>query len=91
MIGEVAKLIILLLIVNAIFTMFMYSWVTDDDITNLPKEPRERFIAIMYYNVTTTTSTGYGDIVPKSTRARVASMAVQLIMLSLVVKRILEK
>ena len=91
MIGEVTKLIVLLLIVNVIFTFFLYSWVTDDDITNLPKEPRERFMALMYYNVTTSTSTGYGDIVPKSARARVASMAVQIVMLSIVIKRILEK
>jgi hypothetical protein len=48
-------------------------------------------MALFYYTVTTSTSTGYGDIVPKSTRARVASMALQLIMFSLVVKRILEK
>jgi hypothetical protein len=65
--------------------------VTDEDITNLPKKPSERFMALLYYNVTTSTSTGYGDIVPKSTRARVASMAVQIVMLSIVIKRILEK
>jgi hypothetical protein len=48
-------------------------------------------MALFYYTVTTSTSTGYGDIVPKSTRARAASVAVQLVMFSLVVKRILEK
>jgi len=91
MLKSVAQLIVLLLVVNVIFTVFLYSWVTDDDITNLPKKPSERFMALLYYNVTTSTSTGYGDIVPKSTRARAASMAVQIVMLSLVVKRILEK
>jgi len=91
MFKSVAQLIVLLLVVNVIFTVFLYSWVTDDDITNLPKKPSERFMALLYYNVTTSTSTGYGDIVPKSTRARVASMAVQIVMLSIVIKRILEK
>ena len=91
MLKSVAQLIVLLLVVNVIFTVFLYSWVTDDDITNLPKKPSERFMALLYYNVTTSTSTGYGDIVPKSTRARVASMAVQIVMLSIVIKRILEK
>jgi hypothetical protein len=88
---DVPKLIVVLLIVNVVFSAFVYSWATDDDITNLPKEPRERFMAILYYTVTTSTSTGYGDIVPKSTRARVASMSVQIVMLALIVKRILEK
>ena len=91
MLKSVAQLVVLLLVVNVIFTVFLYSWVTDDDITNLPKKPSERFMALLYYNVTTSTSTGYGDIVPKSTRARVASMAVQIVMLSIVIKRILEK
>ena len=91
MIKSVAQLTVLLLIVNVIFTAFLYSWVTDEDITNLPKKPSERFMALFYYNVTTSTSTGYGDIVPKSTRARAASVAVQLVMFSIVVKRILEK
>jgi hypothetical protein len=86
-----AQLLIILLIGNVIFSAFLYSWVTDEDITNLPKKPSERFMAIFYYNVTTSTSTGYGDIVPKSTRARVASMAVQIIMFAIVVKRIMEK
>jgi hypothetical protein len=87
----VAQLLVILLIVHVIFSAFLYSWVTDEDITNLPKKPSERFMAIFYYNVTTTTSTGYGDIVPKSTRARVASMSIQLIMFVLVIKRIMEK
>lgn len=91
MFKSVAQLLVILLVVNVIFSAFLYSWVTDEDITNLPKKPSERFMALLYYNVTTSTSTGYGDIVPKSTRARVASMAVQIVMLSIVIKRILEK
>jgi hypothetical protein len=48
-------------------------------------------MALFYYTVTTSTSTGYGDIVPTSVRARVASAAVQITMLALVLKPILEK
>lgn len=91
MLQSVTQLIITLLIMNVVFSAFLYSWVTDEDITNLPKKPKERFMALFYYTVTTSTSTGYGDIVPKSTRARAASIAVQIVMFSLVVKRILEK
>jgi len=91
MLASVVQLIVALLIVNVIFSAFLYSWVTDDDITNLPKKPSERFMAIFYYNVTTSTTTGFGDIVPKSTRARVISMAHQLIMFSIVVRGLLRK
>jgi CBS domain containing-hemolysin-like protein len=85
------KLVAILLVVNFVFAAFLYSWATDDDISNLPKDPKERFWAILYFTVTTSTSTGYGDIVPKSIRARMASSVLQLVMLVLIVKRILEK
>ena len=85
------KLVAILLALNFVFAAFLYSWVTDDDISNLPKERKERFWALFYFTVTTSTSTGYGDIVPKSIRARMTSSALQILMLVLVVKRILEK
>lgn len=85
------KLLAILLVLNVAFAAFLYSWATDDDISNLPKDPRERFAALLYFTVTTSTSTGYGDIVPKSIRARMASSTLQIFMLALVVKRILEK
>jgi hypothetical protein len=80
-----------LIVFNFAFAAFLYSWVTDDDISNLPKDPKERFMALVYFTVTTSTSTGYGDIVPKSIRARMVSSALQIGMLALIVKRILEK
>ena len=51
MFKSVATLLVLLLVVNVIFSAFLYSWVTDEDITNLPKKPSERFMALLYYNV----------------------------------------
>ena len=85
------KLVAILLAINLAFATFLYSWATDDDISNLPKDPKERFLALMYFTVTTSTTTGYGDIVPKSPRARVASSALQITMAVLVLKRILTK
>lgn len=85
------KLLVILLVVNFAVAAFLYSWATDDDVSNLPKDPKERFWALVYFTVTTSTSTGYGDIVPKSVRARMFSSALQILMLILVVKRILEK
>lgn len=79
-----------LVVVNLLFAVFLYTWATDDDISNLPKDPAQRFMALFYFSVTTSTSTGYGDIVPKSVRARMFSVALQLLMFAIVVKRVLE-
>jgi len=65
-----AKLIVGLFVISIVFAIAMYPWVTDDDISNLPKEPFARFTSLVYFSVTTFTSTGYGDIAPKSTRAK---------------------
>ncbi len=91
MIKDVAQLMILFLIMNLLFSLFLYTWVTDNDISNLPKNKHERFMAILYFTITTSTSTGYGDIVPKSVRARIASSVLQVFMFAMIIKRILEK
>ena len=64
------KLLVGLFAISIVFAAAMYPWVTDDDISNLPKEPFARFTSLVYFSVTTFTSTGYGDIAPKSTRAK---------------------
>jgi len=43
----------------------LFNFATDDDISGLPKDKKERFLALLYF-----TTTGYGDILPKSRRAR---------------------
>jgi hypothetical protein len=85
------KLVAILLAINFAVAAFLYSWATDDDISNLPKEPKERFVALLYFTVTTSTTTGYGDVVPKSVRARMLSVTLQLVMSILIIKRILAK
>ena len=67
---EIIKLSGFAILINLIFTLFLFSWVTDDDITGLPKNKTERFISLFYYGVTTFTTTGYGDICAKSSRMK---------------------
>jgi hypothetical protein len=45
----------------------------------------------LFFAITTLATVGYGDIVPKSVRARIASSMLQVFMFAIVVKRILEK
>jgi hypothetical protein len=66
-----AQVLIGLFAISVIFALVMYPWVTDDDMSGLPKKPLDRFVSLMYFSVTTFTSTGYGDIVAKSNRAKI--------------------
>lgn len=75
----------LLMGVTIVFAAALYPWVTDDDISNLPKNPFERFVSLVYFSVTTFTSTGYGDITPKSTKARVAITIYMAVAFSIVI------
>lgn len=88
---DIAKLISVFFIFNLIFALFLFAWVTDDDISNLPKDPFQRYIALLYFTITTSTTTGYGDIVPKTIRARMTSSFLQIVMFAIVIKRVLEK
>jgi len=43
----------------------------ENDLTNLPEKDDQRFLAMFYFATTVSSSTGYGDILAISTRARV--------------------
>ena len=74
----ILKLLLTLVALNLAYTTFLYSWVTDDDIPNLPKHPAQRFMTLFYFTITTSTGTGYGDFTAKSTRARMCMSAFML-------------
>jgi hypothetical protein len=44
-----AKLLVGLFVISIVFAIAMYPWVTDDDISNLPKEPFARFTSCLLY------------------------------------------
>lgn len=78
------------LLINLAFTLFLYSWVSDEDISGLPSAPRDRLVALFYLSVALFTGTG-GDMVPKTTRARVALTAYMGGALSTIVAKIINK
>ena len=78
-------LIGLLLFVNSIFAMWLSTWATDNDFSGIFGTPFERFMDFFYFGVTTFTTTGYGDIVPKSRRARYTTILYMVVVFSAVV------
>ena len=71
----------LVLLLCSTFAIFLYSWVEESDFKGLPSDPTEKFYSLFYYACTTFTTTGYGDIVPISRRAKLVA-ALYMIMIA---------
>ena len=72
MIANFLKLVLALLVTNIVFASVMFSWITDDDMSGLRKTKTDRFIDLLYFSIVSFSTAGYGDIAPKSTRAKLA-------------------
>lgn len=70
---------------NISFIIFLFLFATDKDLSGLSKDPFERFVGIVYYVSTVVTTTGYGDIVATSTRARIIIILYMICMFSILV------
>ena len=73
------------IIINLIFSLILYSFVTDDDLNNIQKRPVDRFISLFYFLITTFTTTGYGDIYAKSNRMKILISCYMIFVFSLTV------
>jgi voltage-gated potassium channel Kch len=73
---------------NIIYILFIFLWATDDDIKGLPKEPFSRLVAIIYFTVTTLTTTGYGDITPISPTAQLLVTSYMLFIFYLIINQV---
>lgn len=58
------------LLLNILVALFLYSWVTDSDLSGLRREPAGRLVDLVYFTVTCFSSLGFGDIMPQSDRAK---------------------
>lgn len=64
------KVIVALIVTNIAFATMLFTWVTDNDFTGLRKNGPDRFADLFYFSIVSFSTAGYGDISPKSTRAR---------------------
>jgi hypothetical protein len=67
---EILKLVLVAVVTNGLFAAGLYFWATNSDFSGLPVGGWDRYAALFYFGITTFTTTGYGDVVPKSARMR---------------------
>ena len=64
--------VVLALIATVVgFAAGVYPWMTDEDFNGLRKDGIDRFVDLVYFSIVSFSTAGYGDISPKSTRARI--------------------
>ena len=72
------------ILTNIGFIIFLFLFATDKDLSGLSKDPLERFIGIIYYVSTIITTTGYGDIIATSMRARLIISSYMIFVFSVI-------
>ena len=70
MIQDLIKLLLALFLTNVGFAAILFGWVTDNDMTGLRKGGADRFADLVYFSIVSFSTAGFGDIAPKSTRAK---------------------
>lgn len=80
--SEIRRFFFYSLLVNFTFAIFLFFIITDDDIPDLPAHPLDRFANIFYFCIKTYSTTGYGDLYPKSTKIRLIMSMYMLIIMS---------
>lgn len=79
---EISKVFLTAVIVNTMFALFLMMWVTEEDIGSLPSSFLDRFIHLFYFGIVSFTTTGYGDITPKSRRLKIIVAMYLLLVIS---------
>ena len=91
-INEFIRVFSVIVIVNILFSLFVLSWATDDDINGLPPllnrnsnkyyNISDRLISLFYYGISTFTTTGYGDVYAKSSRMKILMSLYMILVVS---------
>lgn len=72
------------ILLNILFSLFVYSWATNEDIGELPSKPLDRFTNIFHMNISTFTLTGSSKPI-KSKKAQILMSLYMLIVFATLV------
>lgn len=79
--------LLIVLVFSSIFYLFDYNHF---DGFTIEEDRQDKFLNRVYFTVTTFSSTGYGDVAPKSRPVKILSMLLQFMLILTVVGSILE-
>lgn len=70
---------------NVLFASFLNAWVTPSDMHGLPHDKNGRLFTLFYFAMTTFTTTGYGDVIPRTRMLQLMSSMYMLFVYAFVV------
>lgn len=82
--NRIFRILMGFILLNILFSLFVYSWARDEDIGELPSKPLDRFSTIFHMNISTFTLTGSNKPI-KSKRAQILMSLYMLIVFATVV------
>lgn len=80
--SEILKVITIALLANLIFAAVLYFWVTEEDLSDLPKDPVDKFLTLFTFGLATFTTSGFVNTNAKSRRLKIISAMYVILVIS---------
>ena len=80
--NEILQVVFIALLANTLFALFLFPWVTEEDITDLPKNPVDKFITLFTFSLATFTTSGFVNTNAKSRRLKIVSAFYVILVIS---------
>lgn len=79
---EITKVLIAALVINAIFAIALYPWITKEDLDELPEDPLDRYVTLFTFGLATFTTSGFVSTTAISRRLKIISAIYVLLVVS---------
>lgn len=79
---EITKVLLAAVVINAVFALVLYPWVTKEDLNELPDAPLDRFITLFTFGLATFTTSGFVTTNATSRRLKIISAIYVLLVVS---------
>ena len=80
--SEIYKVLAAAILINLLFAVSLYPWVTADDVTDLPEDPIDKFVTLFTFGLATFTTSGFVNTNAKSRRLKLFSAIYVVLVIS---------